>query len=112
MFNYYLALSWLSIKRTPLLTALMVLAIGLGIGVSMTVLTINYLMGKDPIPSKSSNLHHVQLYTFGKGDTNQFVADGFPMQLTYQDAMNIHNSEIPIRKTPGAPPHKWSQKTR
>ncbi len=99
MFKYYLKLSWLSIKRTPILTSLMVLAIGLGIGVSMTVLTVNYLMGKDPIPSKSSQLFSVQLYSFGQGYEEERTKDNFPYQLTYQDAMKIHRSEIPLRKT-------------
>jgi len=98
MFQYYLKLSWLSIKRTPMLTALMVLAIGLGIGVSMTVLTVNYLMSKDPIPEKSSQLFHVQLFTYGEGRSGNSTPDNFPMQVTYQDAMNIHRSDIPSRK--------------
>ena len=99
MFKYYLKLSWLSIKRTPMLTLLMVCAIGLGISVTMTVLTVNYLMGKDPIPSKSSQLFHVQLYTYGDGSNNTQTVDGYPFQLTYQDVMNLHRSEIPSRKT-------------
>ena len=98
MFTYYLKLSWLSIKRTPMITALMVIAIGMGIGVSMTVLTVNYLMGKDPIPSKSGELFHVQLYTYGEGMGNSRVDDEFPYQVTYQDGMNLHQSDIPTRK--------------
>jgi len=99
MFSYYLKLSWLSIKRTPMLTTLMIVAIGLGIGVSMTVLTVNYMMDKDPIPSKSHELYHVQLYTYGKGQSNSRTTDEFPYQITYQDAMNIHRSDIPHKKT-------------
>ncbi|PCI70073.1 MAG: ABC transporter ATP-binding protein [Gammaproteobacteria bacterium] len=99
MFAYYLKLSWLSIKRTPMITMLMVVAIGMGIGVSMTVLTVNYLMGKDPIPSKSGELFHVQLYTYGEGIGNSRVDDEFPYQVTYQDAMNLQQSDIPTRKT-------------
>jgi len=99
MLKYYLKLSWLSIKRTPMLTLLMVCAIGLGISVTMTVLTVNYLMGKDPIPSKSGELFHVQLYTYGPGQNNAQTDDGFPYQLTYPDVMNLHESDIPTRKT-------------
>lgn len=99
MLPYYFKLSWLSVKRTPILTALMVVAIGLGIGVNMTVLTVNYMMDKDPIPSKSHQLFHVQLYSYGKGHSNTQTSDGFDYQLTYQDAMNIHRSTIPLRKT-------------
>ena len=98
MFQYYLKLSWLSIKRTPMLTALMVIAIGLGIGVSMTVLTVNYMMAQDPIPEKSTQLFAVQLYSYGKGSSNN-TEDEFPYQMTYQDVMGIHLSEIPTRKT-------------
>lgn len=99
MFQYYLKLSWLSIKRTPMLTALMVLAIGLGIGVSMTVLTVNYLMAKDPIPEKSDQLFSVQLFTYDDSSENGETEDNFPWQLTYQDTMNISRSDIPLRKT-------------
>ena len=82
-----------------MLTALMIVAIGLGIGVSMTVLTVNYLMDKDPIPEKSKQLYHVQLFTYGKNQSNPITSDQYPLQLTYQDVMNIHNSDIPLRKT-------------
>jgi len=82
-----------------MITLLMVVAIGMGIGVSMTVLTVNYLMGKDPIPSKSSELFHVQLFSYGEGNENSSVDDGFPSQITYQDAMNLNQSDIPTRKT-------------
>ncbi len=81
-----------------MLTALMVLAIGLGIAVSMTVLTVNYLMAQDPIPNKSLQLFQVQLYSFGEGNSSN-SKDGFPFQVTYQDAMGIHLSDIPTRKT-------------
>ncbi len=99
MFRYYLKLSWLSIKRTPLLTALMVLAIGLGIGVSMTVITVNFLMDRDPIPEKSQQLFSVQLNSYGNDNSNPWTSDGFPLQITYQDAINIHRSAIPSRQT-------------
>ena len=82
-----------------MITMLMVVAIGMGIGVSMTVLTVNYLMGKDPIPTKSSELFHVQLFTYGEAGGNTRVEDEFPYQVTYQDAMNLHQSDIPTRKT-------------
>jgi len=99
MFLYYFKLSWLSIKRTPMLSLLMVLAIGLGIGVSMTVLTVNYLMGQDPIPSKSSELYAVQLFSYGPGHENSNTVDNYAPQITYQDAMNIHESPVPLHKT-------------
>ena len=48
MFGYYLDLALRSLKRSPVLTSLMVLAIGLGIGASMTMITVLHVMTSDP----------------------------------------------------------------
>lgn len=61
MFGYYLNLALRSFKRNRVLTALMVLAIALGIGASMTTLTVFHVLSGDPIPSKSGRLFNVQL---------------------------------------------------
>ncbi len=61
MFNYYLELALRSFRRNRVLTALMVLAIALGIGASMTTLTVFYVLSGDPIPHKSRQLFNVQL---------------------------------------------------
>ena len=50
MWVYYLQLGLRSLKRNPILTALMVVGIALGIAASMTTLTVLHLMGSDPIP--------------------------------------------------------------
>ena len=61
MLTYYLELALRSLKRNKVLTALMVLAIGLGIGASMTTLTVFKVLSGDPMPGKSERLFHVQL---------------------------------------------------
>ena len=61
MFAYYLELGLRSLRRNPVLTALMIFGIALGIAASMTSLTVFHLMGSDPIPWKSDRLHYVQL---------------------------------------------------
>ncbi|WP_202839709.1 ABC transporter permease [Luteimonas saliphila] len=61
MFGYYLNLALRSFKRNRVLTALMVLAIALGIGACMTTLTVFRVLSGDPIPHKSSQLFYVQL---------------------------------------------------
>ncbi len=61
MFGYYLNLALRSFKRNKVLTALMVLAIALGIGACMTTLTVFRVLSGDPIPHKSDNLYYVQL---------------------------------------------------
>lgn len=84
MFLYYLRLSALSYKRNPVLSSLMVLAVAIGIGAYMVIYTLNYTMGGNPIPNKSSQLFHVQLDT---GDPNR--DDDPPEQLTYLDTMAL-----------------------
>ncbi|WDS38024.1 ABC transporter permease [Pseudoxanthomonas sp.] len=61
MFTYYCNLALRSFRRNKVLTALMVLAIALGIGASMTTLTVFHVLSGDPIPGKSERLFHVQL---------------------------------------------------
>jgi len=61
MFGYYLRLALRSFRRNKVLTALMVLAIALGIGAAMTTLTVFHVLSGDPIPHKSDRLFYVQL---------------------------------------------------
>ena len=61
MLGYYLNLALRSFKRNKALTVLMVLAIALGIGASMTTLTVFHVLSGDPIPEKSGQLFYVQL---------------------------------------------------
>ncbi len=88
MFSYYLKLGWLSIRRNPLLSSLMVAAIAVGIGASMSIITVNYVMSSNPIAHKSDQLFYVQLDNW---DPNDQGDDGFepPDQVTYLDAMAL-----------------------
>ena len=61
MLAYYFNLAVRSFRRNKVLTALMVLAIALGIGASMTTLTVFHVLSGNPIPSKSERLFYVQL---------------------------------------------------
>ena len=61
MFAYYTRLAIRSFRRNKVLTALMVVAIALGIGASMTTLTVFHVLSGDPIPAKSDRLFYVQL---------------------------------------------------
>jgi putative ABC transport system permease protein len=51
----------LSIRRNPVLSALMVAAIATGIGACMTIVNIDYLMSGNPIPHRSDILYYVQV---------------------------------------------------
>ncbi len=60
MFAYYLKLALRSLRRNPVLTALMVLSIAVGIGTAMTSLTVFHVLSADPLPGKSDRLFYVQ----------------------------------------------------
>jgi putative ABC transport system permease protein len=61
MFGYYLDLAVRSLKRSKVLTALMVLAVALGIGACMTTLTVLHVLSGDPLPGRSGSLYFPQL---------------------------------------------------
>lgn len=61
MFGYYFDLALRSLKRSPVLTALMVVAIAVGIGASMTTLTVMHLLSGDPLPGRSAQIFFPQV---------------------------------------------------
>jgi putative ABC transport system permease protein len=84
MFGYYLNLALRSFRRNKALTALMVIAIALGIGASMTTLTVFHVLSGDPIPQKSDKLFYPQMDPRG---LSGLEADDDPaMQMTRFDA--------------------------
>ena len=86
MFRYYLKLGVLSIRKNPILSALMVAAIAIGIGACMTVITIHYVMSGDPIPQRSDQLYYVQLDSWDPNNPYDDESDIPPDQVTYLDA--------------------------
>lgn len=80
MFGYYFNLALRSFKRNKVLTALMVVAIALGIGASMTTLTVFYILSGDPLPGRSHTLFYPQMdpqsmdgYTAGEEPEEQLT---------------------------------------
>jgi len=97
MFNYYIKIAWISILRHWGLSLLMICAIGLGIGATMTTVTVNYLMSANPIPHKSEQLYYVQVDSW---DVNDPFDEGQnpPTQLTYTDATNLMKAKKAFRQ--------------
>jgi putative ABC transport system permease protein len=56
MFSYNLRLALKSLRRTPGVAALMIGAIGLGVGVCVTTLTVWRVMSSNPILHKNDVL--------------------------------------------------------
>lgn len=98
MFAYYLRLAFKSIKRNPILSALMVTAIALGIGASMTTITVNYLMSANPIPQKSEQLFYVQVDSWDPFDAADEPNEP-PDQITWTEATNFMNAKQAFRQS-------------
>jgi putative ABC transport system permease protein len=87
MFAYYLDLALHSLKRNKVLTALMVVAVALGIGAAMTTLTVLHVLSGDPLPGRSAHLYYPQL---DPRDMKGYQPDGEPPgQVTWTDGMNL-----------------------
>jgi len=98
MFAYDLRLALDSMKRHPGLSALMVLAIALGIAVCTVTFTIYHAMATNPIPDKSSQLYAVTLDTWSAERPYDDEKPELPPQLlTYRDAMYLYGSKAAPR---------------
>ena len=87
MFAYYLELALRSLMRNRALTALMVLAIALGIGASMTTLTVLHVLSGDPLPERSNTLYYPQV---DPRDSAGHDSDKEPMeQVSWTDGKNL-----------------------
>jgi putative ABC transport system permease protein len=88
MFIYYFQLGIKSLRRNPMLTALMVMILAIGVAASVSTLTILHVMSGDPIPQKSDRLFTTILNVEPK---EGHIAGGKPgdHQLTYIDVSNF-----------------------
>jgi putative ABC transport system permease protein len=98
MVGYYLELAVRSLRRNAMLTTLMVAAIGVGIGASMTMLTTLVVMSSNPIPDKSSQLFVPQIDVTGYGSEHHEIG-ALPWDLTYRDAIAFTKAQGGVRQT-------------
>lgn len=89
MFGYYFDLALRSLRRNPILTALMVLAIGLGIGASMTMLTVLHVMSADPLPDRSGQLFYPHLNPTPLSHRKNAMGPDPTDNMTWPDAMAL-----------------------
>jgi putative ABC transport system permease protein len=96
MFAYYFQLGLRSLRRNPILTALMVIAIGFGVAASMTSYSVFRAVSSNPIPQKSSQLYAVQIDNYGPQHNNKGEP---PDELDYTDAMALQQAHKALRQT-------------
>jgi putative ABC transport system permease protein len=90
MLWYQVRIALKSLRRNPVLSALMICAVALGVGVSTTFVTGYYIFSLNPIPHKSDVLHYVEMDNW---DPNRPWRDDDPKQtpnqVTYRDMVEI-----------------------
>lgn len=87
MWAYYFDLARRSLRRNPVLTGLMVVTVGMGLGASMTTYAIFRALSGDPIPSKSHELFVPQVDNWGP--TGRGPDGNPPDKMDYTDAMAL-----------------------
>lgn len=102
MFMHDLSLAMQSMRRNPVLSILMVLAIAAGIAASMITITVYHGRAGHPIWWKADKLYAVTLDTRDLDGNNAFSRlarnpEYPPFQVTYQDAKALYRSDIPTR---------------
>jgi putative ABC transport system permease protein len=105
MFGYYVELALRSLGRSRALTALMIVAVALGIGASMTTLTVLHVLSGDPLPGRSGKIFMPRLDPRDKEGYDP--ADALPDQVTWTDGMNLlhaHRARRQALMTAGATP--------
>ena len=96
MFGYYAQLGLRSLRRNPVLTALMVMAIGFGVAASMITYAVFRAISGDPMPWKSAQLFVPQVDNWGPqshGPDNEP-----PDMLGYLDATALMNAHAAQRQ--------------
>jgi len=102
VFMHDLRLALHSLRRNPILTALMVIAIAAGIAASMVTITVYHGRAGHPIWWKADKLYAVTMDNRDEDKNNRFASfqrhpEYPPFQVTYQDAEAIYKSDIPTR---------------
>lgn len=88
MLVYYFQLGLRSLRRNPVLTALMIASIAIGVAASMTTYAVLRATSNNPIPEKSSQLFVPQI---DNGGPNLSVENGGepPRTMSYIDAIAL-----------------------
>src|SRR5262249_47818310 len=89
-------------RRNPVLSAVIVGGIALGIAVATVFSTTRHVFARDPIPQKSGVLYYVRMDSWDPlraypNSVND--AASLPTQITYRDMVEITKSDSPLRQS-------------
>jgi putative ABC transport system permease protein len=100
MILFHLKMALVSLRNTPRVSLISVLAIALGIAVSTSMTSIHYVFAQNPLPEKSDVLLNVRIDTWDPDSEFFGVAPGEPPKaVTYQDMVGMMESTIPRHQT-------------
>ncbi len=100
MTGYYINLAIRCLRGNVALTVLIIAAVGVGIGATMTVFTVLLAMSGDPIPAKSAQLFAPQLDVWGPPSRINAAPNQsrLPDMLTYHDAVALMQARAAPRQ--------------
>ena len=104
MLLYNLRIALKSLRRNPVLTAVIIGGIALGICASTTFTTVRHMFARDPLPGKSNNLFYVRMdnwdpHTPYPTNPNNPPGVAIPPQVSYRDAMALMRSSLPVHQS-------------
>lgn len=100
MLGWYLELAVKSLRSTPVVTVMTVIAIGIGIAVPTTLLSVHHVFAQNPIPEKSDRLFNVRLDSWDPNSEFFDIRPGDPPKhITYQDMERLLGSGLAKRRT-------------
>ncbi len=100
MILYDIRTALLGFRRSPLLSAVIVGGLGLGIGVATLFSAVRHVLAKVPLPHKADLLCYVQLDNWDPEQAYPSDPPGDPPpQITYRDMIEIMKSDLPVRQS-------------
>ncbi len=106
MLAYNTRIATKSLKRNPLLTAVIILGIALGICATTTFTTVRHMFARDPLPGKSDKIFYVRMdnwdpaRAYPSSDVGPKNPHPLPPSLAFRDVTELLRSNIPARQTP------------
>jgi putative ABC transport system permease protein len=108
MLGYMLRLAARSVARTPAISVLTMVAIGLGVAVPTAMMSIRHVFAQNPIPEKSDLLYNVRVDSWDADSEFFDIKPGDPPKhITYRDMAGLMVSEIPRYRTGVANARAW-----
>ena len=97
MSAYYFQLAVRSLRANVALTVLIIAAVAVGIGATMTVFTVLLAMSGDPIPAKSSQLFAPQIDVWGpssrKNDSSNQEESTWMKHISAERCAEAHTTD-------------------